>query len=1040
MAPLQSSDNPFPGIRSYDIHEDDLFFGREIQVRELIEKLSQTRFLAIVGSSGCGKSSLIKAGVLPALIKNKPENFAKTWKMSIFRPSDDPIGNLAISLAGGDKEASAIAKKLRSGKDGLVEVLKSLSGQADESRLIIIDQFEELFRFRNSSIDTGTISETAAFVDLVLTAISHTEIPVYTVLSMRTDFLDECTEFRGLSEAINKGYYLVPRMNNEERRLAITGPVETKGARIEEDLVDQLLADVGDDPDQLPIMQHAMMRTWEYWILNRIGDQPIGLDHYKAIGTMKEALSVHLEELFADLRDDKSKYTAEKLFKALTDITQENRGTRRPTKLKEIMTLAEAREEELVRVIDNFRKPGCAFLMPSALVELELDTIIDISHESIMRVWKRLSNWVEDESRSAQLYLRLSKSAELYQEGKTGLWINPELQLALQWKDQAKPNATWAIRYDPAFDRSMTFLQYSKKQHEQELIKKENLQKRNLKRARTSAMILGAASIISILFLLISLNLRFKAEASRKEALEKEKMAVFERKRMEEQRKEAVLQKKISEQQQQISEQQKIITEEQRQYAVKQQGIAQEQTIVAVSQKKKADASKQEALVARDEAQSQRKEAVAQKNIAETERLKAEESERNTRRLRLLAISRSMSIQAGQLHNTVKDDLPALLAFESYQLNKDNGGFANDPTIYSALAAISVDQVILRGHEDGVRSLALTKDGKTLFSCGDDNKLLIWKLGDTQSQPVPAVMPRQNQGVLRSIGITADDRLLIAGNTAGDLLIWKRSAINTAPRVVHGHEGVISELAMHPGGKLMASAGSDGRLILWNLENDQFTKTIIDSIPGKMECVAFSADGRLLAYGTVFGAIKTVDMSKQPYKPSILRSSGFGVLSIAFSKDESSIAAGLSNGIILVWNRNEPATKPREVLGRHLSGITALEFSQDCGELASASYDRTMKLAGFPTPEANPIAMENHELWVYDILFTPDNKHLISSSADKTIRIVSTENSMMADNLKKRLTRNMTIEEWKKMVGSDIPYRKTRDDLPGSENSNKQTN
>ncbi len=167
----------------------------------------------------------------------------------------------------------------------------------------------------------------------------------------------------------------------------------TKGAQIAEDLVEQLLADVGDDPDQLPIMQHAMMRTWEYWILNRIGEQPIGLDHYTAIGTMKEALSVHLEEIFADLRDDKSKYTAEKLFKALTDITQENRGTRRPTKLKEIMTLAESREEELIRVIDNFRKPGCAFLMPSASVGLDLDTIIDISHESIMRVWTRLRNW-----------------------------------------------------------------------------------------------------------------------------------------------------------------------------------------------------------------------------------------------------------------------------------------------------------------------------------------------------------------------------------------------------------------------------------------------------------------------------------------------------------------------------------------------------------------------------------------------------------------------------------------------------------------------
>ena len=1030
MASPLLHDNPFPGIRSYEIQEDELFFGRELQVRELIEKLHQTRFLAIVGSSGCGKSSLIKAGVVPALLKNKTPYFTTSWNLCIFRPADDPIGNLAQSLATGKITAERIAEELRSGKDGLVKVLSRLDNPAESSRLIIIDQFEELFRFQKSRTTFKTILETKAFVDLILTAIENTQVPVYIVLSMRTDFLDECTEFRGLSEAINKGYYLVPRMNNEERRLAITGPVSIKGSKITDELVAQLLNDVGDDPDQLPIMQHAMMRTWEYWTLNRIGDQPIGIDHYNAIGTMKEALSVHLEEIYTELRDHKNKYIAEKLFKALTDITKESRGTRRPTQLSEIITLAEAREEEVIKVIDSFRKPGCAFLMPSAHVEINADSTIDISHESIMRVWTRLRKWVEEESQSAQLYLRLSKSAELYQEGKTGLWINPELQLALQWKEQTKPNGTWAMRYDPAFDRAITFLQYSKKQSELEVSKKESQQKKNLKRARYSAIILGIASLISILFLLVSLNLRFKAEASRKEALEKEKLAVFERKRMQEQRKEAILQKKISEQQQQIAEQQKMITEQQRQYAVKQQVIAQEQTTVAIHQKKKADESKQEALVARDEAQMQRKEAVAQKQIADQERIKAEESEKNTQRLRLLAVARSMAIQASQLVNNIKDDLPGLLAVEAYQLNKENGGLLNDPGIYSALSSVSNNQEILRGHEDGVRSMVLSKDGKTLFSCGDDAQLLMWKLNDTKLAPVRLEIPKQGQNALRTVGLTPDEHWLIAGSSTGKLIIWKRSSLKEIPRIIQGHSAVVNELAMHPSENLFATAGSDGKLFLWNYNNDLFSKSLLDSVSGKISCVSFNPDGAWLAYGTGGGAVKVISIVTKTVMPVILAGSGNAVTSIAFSKDGKLVTAGLSNGTIKIWNLTDPAARPQEILGRHASGVTALTFSKDGRELASSSYDHTLKLAGFPSMETEPISIENNDLWVYDIVFTPDDQQLISCSADKTIRIFSTENASMVENLKRELKRNMTKEEWQRMVGGDIPYRKTRPDLP----------
>ena len=1029
MPPKLFHANPFPGIRSYEIHESHLFYGRELQVRELIGKLSDTRFLAIVGSSGCGKSSLIKAGLIPELLKTTIESVPSTWQYMVFRPADDPIGNLASALSAIQPDKLKAEEMLRAGKTGLVDLLKGGLNN-DKATLIVIDQFEELFRFKSNRTSFRTILEAHNFIDLILTAVQQTEIPVFTVISMRTDFLDDCTEFRGLSELINKGYYLVPRMNKEERKIAVTGPIAAAGSSLTEELLARLLDDVGDDPDQLPILQHAMMRTWDYYTMNRIGDQPIGMEHYLAIGSMNEALSVHLEELYADLKDPKSLYQAEKMFKALTDITRESRGTRRPTQLSEICTLAGGREEEIIRIIENFRKPGCTFLMPPAHVALNADSTIDIAHESIMRVWTRLRKWVEEESHSAQLYLRLSKSAELYQEGKTGLWVNPELQLALQWKEQSRPNATWAMRYDPTFDRAMNFLDYSTKQHEFELSKKDKQQKRNLKRARNSAIILGIASVISILFLIVSLNLRFRAEASRKEALEKEKLAVFERKRTEEQRKEAILQKKISEQQQQIAEQQEMITEQQRQYAVKQQGIAQEQTSVAVQQRKQADLSKQEALVARDEAQLQRKEAVSQKQIADKERIKAEESEKKTQRLRLLAISRSMAIQAGQLFNTMKDDLPALLAITAFDINAANGGIDTDPSIYFALSTISKDESALRSHEDAVRSIAISKNGKTLFSCGDDGKALMWDMNDPGKAPVQLDLFMQKNEPLRAIAISQDEQWVICGTLDGRLLPWNINTRKPLPMALTGHTSIVNCLAVHPSLAYFASGGSDGRLFLWKHSNGIFTKQLLDSTAGAIHCLAFSPDGKYIAYGTESGKVNFAGIDKASTSAPASYVFSSPVLSLDFSHNGKWLAAGCSNGSIQICQPWAPESKIQEIIGRHISGVTGLAFNAADDEIASSGFDWSIKIAGFPSMEVKPISIEKHDQWVYDILYTPDNAHIISCGADKTIRVFSTENMEMAKRLKKSISRNMTVEEWKKMVGEDIPYQKTRNDLP----------
>lgn len=1030
MATRNFHANPFPGIRSYEIDENHHFFGRELQVQELIRKLSETRFLAIVGSSGCGKSSLIKAGLIPELFKKQQKNLPELWKLIIFRPAEDPIGNLGKSIADGLHEHEKIDASLRSGNDGLVKVLGEILSP-NQAGLIYIDQFEELFRFRRSGSLSQTIAEASLFIDLIINAIQQSVVPVYIVLSMRTDFLDECTEFRGLSEMINKGYYLVPRMNSEERRLAITGPISTTGNNISEILVERLLEDVGDDPDQLPILQHAMMRTWDHWTMNKIGDQPIDIEHYEAIGTMKEALSVHLEEIYTDLKDEKNKYSAEKLFKALTDLTKESRGTRRPTSLGEICTLTNAKEEEITRVIDQFRSPGCAFLMPSANITLTKDSTIDISHESIMRVWTRLKKWVEEEGESAQLYLRLSKSAELYQEGKTGLWINPELQLALQWKEQTRPNVTWATRYDPAFDRAMTFLNYSKKQHELELSKKENQQKRNLKRARNSAIILGIASIISILFLIVSLNLRFKAEASRKEALEKEKMAVVERKKTDEQRKEAIIQRKISEQQQQIAEQQEMITEQQRQYAVKQQMIAQEQTVEAVQQKKHAEDARHEALSARDEAQLQRKEAIMQKQIADLERINAEESEKTAQRLRLLAISNSMAIQALQLHSTVQDETPALYALTAYQLNDENGGSESDPAIYSALSAISDDPIVLRGHDDAVRAITISKNGQFLFSCGDDKNVFRWNLKNHKEPSVQAEIPKVIKEPIRSIMLTHDNKWLVAGTTTGQLIVWNQNLFPESAKIIDAHTSIVNGLTAHPEKDQFFSYSSDGKLLKWDYDGVNFNHTLIDSVASAIGCCDINGTGTQLVFATASGDVKSISLDDKQLNAAVLTKLKSFALSVKFDNNGNTIALGCQDGSVqLILTGNNGELQQQEVIGKHISGITGLAFSPDGSTITTAGYDWAIRMSPYPLTEEKPVTINNHELWVYDILFTPDGKQLISCSADKTIRIFSTHNQQMAENLTPAVKRNMTLTEWNKMVGLDVPFHKTIKNLP----------
>ncbi|NIP94098.1 MAG: hypothetical protein GWO24_11855, partial [Akkermansiaceae bacterium] len=352
------------------------------------------RFLAVVGTSGSGKSSLVQAGLLPHLYGGAMLEAGFQWEVAVMRPGGDPLTHLARALVEADlydpeRESSVLEARAtlsRSGL-GLVEAVRQSEMEEGSNLLVVVDQFEEIFRFRRSG--TEHMEEAGAFIKLLLRAAQQTEVPIYVALTMRSDYLGDCSEFPGLAEAVNDGEYLIPRLNRDQRRSAISGPVKVGGGEIAPRLLQKLLNDVGDNPDQLPVLQHALMRTWDRWEEDHEEGEPLDLRHYESVGGMAEALSRHADEVYAELPDDHHRLVAERIFKALTERSSDNRGIRRPAQLRKLCAIGATDQDTARTVIDAYRRLGRTLLMPMEGVELLPETVIDISHESLMRGWRR---------------------------------------------------------------------------------------------------------------------------------------------------------------------------------------------------------------------------------------------------------------------------------------------------------------------------------------------------------------------------------------------------------------------------------------------------------------------------------------------------------------------------------------------------------------------------------------------------------------------------------------------------------------------------
>jgi hypothetical protein len=458
---------PYPGLRAFESDEADIFFGRERQVDAMIDRLARSRLLAVTGTSGCGKSSLVRAGLLEALEMGLLAEAGPIWRFAIMRPREHPMAELASALLealGGDAsmEASALRRAaLDRGPLSLIEELRERPLSEHANLLILVDQFEELFRYR----DLASHEEAEAFVALLLATAGQRELPIYIVLTMRSDFFGECARFEGLAEAVCESIYLCPRLSRDQIIAAIEGPARVFGGRLEPALAARIANDMGVDPDQLPLMQHALMRLWEAALLRDRAAPLLRLDDYLAAGGLKASLSRHADEILAEVTRDTPERTriARHLFCLLT-AGEGERAVRRLAPVAEVAAVSEQPIEEVACVADAFRAPGRSLLMPPPDEPVTADTVLDISHESLIRQWDTLKEWERREAESVRKYREAERDLRRWMAGQAEPWRPPGLQTLLDWRAQERPNTAWAARYGGDFQLVAKLLERSRVQ------------------------------------------------------------------------------------------------------------------------------------------------------------------------------------------------------------------------------------------------------------------------------------------------------------------------------------------------------------------------------------------------------------------------------------------------------------------------------------------------------------------------------------------------------------------------------------------------
>lgn len=954
---IEKHRNPFVGLRPFDQNESDLFFGRNNEIKVILHNLLKINFTAIVGSSGSGKSSLVKCGIIPK-IKNQEVN----WNISFCNPGSDPIRNLSKSLietySKSKNNTNNYSNTLSQENSNIIDIINKINPNNSGKFLIVIDQFEEIFNFSKTDYKKKCIH----FVNLLLNSFKKKENNIYIILTLRSDFIGNCAEFPGLTEALNKSQYLIPRLNISQFKDVINRPLNQFNYTITNSLLNTLLDNILNNQDQLPILQHSIMRTFEYWKANSSHNHPLDIVHYKAIGTMKKALSNHADEAYEELSIEEKK-VCEKVFKIL--INFENlKVTRNPVPFSQLIKITGFKPEILINVINNFRKKERSFLKPIEGVKINENTIIDISHESLFRLWSRLKTWIKEEMESSLKYKNLCEAAELYQQGKGSLLINPELEIILKWRENQKPTEDWGLRYNYSYIRAINFLEHSKKKNEEDIFLKNLKQKNRIKRTRRFNVFISIACVICLFLGIFSWIEKEKANAAIKIANVAKENALNSRK-------EALASKDTAE------------------IAKK---IADIKSIEAEKSKIEAINAKEIAVNAKDEAiKSANKEKIAAKK-AKKESIRANKEEKEAIRLKNISTAIKMAFEAEKSFDLKLIDKGIEQAIESFNLYTYNAKKAKlQNQIYSAL-----NRALFEGknyesrfykHNIGLKKvekassiniLALLDNSKTV-SIIKENKIGLNKI------------PNLKFNNINDIAFTNNGKKLVTGSTKGELNIYNVNNLNSPLKKILFNSNINSIQYFYFSGieYLLISEERNFNIINFSKYERIDVSDLLKIKPSK---VLISKNGRYLAsYEKDSISIYSIEINNSKISLKLLDiiSEGFVKITTLKFLTQNLIATGSRKGEVKVYSISDfgKVSFIKKITNHKDVKISDIDIYENLNEtyIVTSSFDNTLNITNLKNSE-ELITFKDYNGWVTDLYLDKKEKKIYSISQDKFLR------------------------------------------------------
>lgn len=493
--PVPEIKNPYKGLRAFQAADERDFFGRENLSRKLLKEITSVgehgRFLAVVGPSGSGKSSLVRAGLIPKIQRGEITG-SDRWYVADMIPGAHPLDELEVALLQvASQRVTNLREQLERDERGLVRASQLILPDDSSQLMLVVDQFEEIFTLVEDE------EQRTHFLDLVHNAVTDTRSRIRVIITLRADYYDRPLQYQAFGELVRSRMETVLPMSASELEQAITGPSNRIGISFEEGLVPKIIEEVHTQPGALPLLQYALTMLFE-----ERQDHTLTLDGYRQVGGAVGALAKQAEQIYTEL-DAASRMAAQHLFMRLVSPDEEARFARRRTTRTELAGVI-TEKSMLDKVIDTFAS--------QRLLSLDNDPIsriptVELAHEAILQEWSRLRTWL-DEARDA---IRIQRQLTALTEE----WINANRDESFSLRgSRLDMFASWAEEKDQLLTpQEREYIAFS---IAEDLAQKEHetrLERRSRNFLRGLVGVFAIAAVISLVMFSFARNAQRTAES-----------------------------------------------------------------------------------------------------------------------------------------------------------------------------------------------------------------------------------------------------------------------------------------------------------------------------------------------------------------------------------------------------------------------------------------------------------------------------------------------------------------------------------------------